>query len=81
MDDRNELGGVTIGAREIYDELVALRGDVRSLSQTHAAVAQTLDDHETRLRGLERWRYALPVAAVTSAGTLIAAVLKAIGKV
>ncbi len=81
MDDRNELGVVTVGAREIYDELVALRGDVRSLSQTNETVAQTLADHETRLRGLERWRYALPVAAVTSAGTLIAAALKATGAV
>ncbi|UQA94938.1 hypothetical protein [Streptomyces halobius] len=81
MSERDELGGVTIGAREIYDELVALRGDVRSLSQTHEAVRQTLTDHETRLRGLERWRYALPVAAVTSAGTLIAAALKATGVV
>lgn len=79
MSERDELGGVAIGAQEIYDELVALRGDVRSLSQTHEAVTQTLTDHETRLRGLERWRYALPVAAVTSLGTLIVAVLKSAG--
>ncbi|MFI9076072.1 hypothetical protein ACIGW8_06140 [Streptomyces sioyaensis] len=79
MSERDNLGGVTIGAREIYDELVALREDVRSLSQTHEAVAQTLTDHESRLRGLERWKYALPVAAVTSAGTLITAALKATG--
>lgn len=48
MSDRDELGAVMIGAREIYDELVALRGDVRSLTQTHEAVTQTLADHESR---------------------------------
>ncbi|WP_411140097.1 hypothetical protein [Streptomyces sp. x-80] len=79
MSDRDELGAVMIGAREIYDELVALRGDVRSLTQTHEAVSQTLADHESRLRGLERWRYALPLAAITSLGTLIAALAKAAG--
>ncbi|MGW1837090.1 hypothetical protein [Streptomyces sp. NPDC002067] len=79
MRDRDELGAVVIGAREIYDELVALRGDVRSMSQTHETVAQNLADHESRLRSLERWRYALPVAAVTSAGTVVVAVIKATG--
>lgn len=70
MSERDELGGVTIGAREIYDELVALRGDVRNLSHTHEAVTQPLTDHKTRLRGMGRWRYALPaVATLTSAGT------------
>ncbi|AUG87153.1 hypothetical protein HOS58_gp21 [Streptomyces phage Attoomi] len=81
MSEREDLGGVTIGAREIYDAVVATREDVRSLTQTHESVAQTLTDHEDRLRGLERWKYALPVAAVTSAGTLITAALKATGKV
>ncbi|MGK5728189.1 hypothetical protein [Streptomyces sp. URMC 124] len=76
MSERDHLGVVTVGAREIYDELVAMREDVRSLSQTHEGVATTLADHEDRIRGLERWRYALPVAAVTSAGTLITAVVK-----
>lgn len=78
MSERDSLGAVVIGPREIYDELVAMREDVRSLSQTHEGVATTLADHEDRIRGLERWKYALPVAAVTSAGTLITAVLKVV---
>ncbi|WP_172384870.1 hypothetical protein [Streptomyces sp. MNP-20] len=81
MSDREELGGVTIGAREIYDAVVATRDDVRSLTQTHESVTQTLSDHEDRLRTVERWKYTLPLAVVTSAGTAIVAGLKATGVV
>jgi hypothetical protein len=71
MSERDPLG-VTIGAREIYDELVGMREDVRSLTQTSESVAHKLDDHEERLRVLERWKYALPTAAVS--GVLAAGV-------
>lgn len=78
MPERDPLG-VTIGAREIYDQVVGLRDDVRSLVQKDEAVQETLDDHEKRIRANERWRYSVPVAAlgaVVSAGITIA---KAIG--
>lgn len=71
--------GVTISAREIYDQIVGLRVDVQSLTQSNTAVQETLADHETRIRAGERWRYAVPTAAlgaVISAGITIA---KAIG--
>jgi hypothetical protein len=80
VTERDPLG-VVISSREIYDEIVGMREDVRSLSQHNERVTETLADHEDRIRGLERWKYALPVAAVTSAGTLITAALKATGKV
>ncbi|MFF8473874.1 hypothetical protein [Streptomyces sp. NPDC015414] len=62
----NDLGSVTIGAREIYDELVAMRSDVRSSTDRLTAVADTLADHESRLRSLERRMYAVPAALVTA---------------
>lgn len=80
MSAENEpLGVVTIGAREIYDQLIGLRSDVQTLTQTNTAVQATLDDHEQRLRSVERWKYAVPTAAIggiVSAGITIA---KAIG--
>lgn len=69
------LLGVTITSREIYDEIVGMREDVRSLTQHHESVTGKLADHEDRLRTLERWKYALPTAAVTglvAAGVTIA---------
>lgn len=72
--------GVTISSREIYDEIVGMRADVQSLVQSNAVISRQLDDHESRLRSLERWRYAVPTAVlgtVVSAGITIA---NAIGK-
>jgi hypothetical protein len=66
--------GVTISAREIYDQIVGLRDDVRSLVQSNHEVSKTLDDHEERLRSVERWKNAVPVAAagaIASAGVTI----------
>jgi hypothetical protein len=77
-EERDPLA-VTIGAREIYDQVVGLRDDVRTLVQSNEDVEKTLDDHEERLRSVERWKYAVPTAAlggIVSAGLAIA---KAIG--
>ncbi|WP_328695753.1 hypothetical protein [Streptomyces sp. NBC_00342] len=67
--------GVRIGAREIYDEVVGLREDVRSLGQEGENVTETLEDHENRIRGLEseRGRFVLPVALITAVATVVAA--------
>ncbi|WP_432118489.1 hypothetical protein [Streptomyces sp. bgisy032] len=64
--DRDDLGTVTVGAREIYDQLVAMRDEVRASAQTHVSVAEKLTDHEDRIRGLERWKYSVPTALVTA---------------
>ncbi|MFE9381769.1 hypothetical protein ACFYMO_00810 [Streptomyces sp. NPDC007025] len=78
MDD--DLGSVSIGAREIYDELVAMRGEVRASTQSLQGVATTLADHEDRIRAVERWKYSVPTALVTAviaAATTIATKLGA----
>lgn len=36
------------------------------------------DDHEVRLRRLEAWSYAIPVAALISMGSMIAAAINAL---
>lgn len=74
MTDQNDPLGVTISAREIYDQIVGLRDDVRALVQSDAEVGKKLDDHESRLRSVERWKYAVPTAlvgAIVSAGITI----------
>ncbi|MFE5616283.1 hypothetical protein [Streptomyces sp. NPDC056524] len=80
MSDRDNLGGVTIGAREIYDELVAMRGDVRSLTQTRESVDKALENHGERLTALERWKYGLPATAVTAVGALVLSFMRGSGK-
>jgi hypothetical protein len=68
---------VTIGAREIYDELVGVRSDVRSLVESRADIDKTLGDHESRIRVLERWKYGIPGVVALSA---VAAGVQIFGK-
>ncbi|MCX4663360.1 hypothetical protein [Streptomyces uncialis] len=77
-DERREdepLGVISIGAREIYYEVVGLRDDVRTLGQQGENVEETLEDHETRIRGLEseRGKFVLPAALITAVATVVAA--------
>ncbi|MGW6061699.1 MULTISPECIES: hypothetical protein [unclassified Streptomyces] len=74
-DERDDPLGVRIGAREIYDEVVGLRGDVQRLGQQGESVDETLEDHETRIRGLEseRGKFVVPVALITGVATVVAA--------
>lgn len=65
------LGAVTISAREIYDEIIGVREDVRGLRQSRDAVTEAQEDHEERIRALESWRYALPVTALGTVAALI----------
>lgn len=66
-EDRHEQDplGVRIGAREIYDEVVGLREEMRAMGQQSEGIREELDDHEQRIRALERWKYALPIAVVS----------------
>ncbi|MEU3686976.1 hypothetical protein [Streptomyces narbonensis] len=76
----NDPLGVTIGAREIYDQVVGLRDDVRSLTQHNESTAETLDDHEERIRAIERWKYAIPAGLLTGIGGAVTAFMKSTGK-
>lgn len=79
MSTQHDPFGVHIGAREIYDQLVGLRDDVRSLIQDREDTDRMLSDHEERLRGIERWKYAVGTAAVTSVVSAGVTLLKASG--
>jgi len=70
------LGPVIIGAREIYDKVVQVGGqingvhaDVRLMEQTINELKQDLAEYKDRLRSVERRVWAIP-----SASTIIAAV-------
>lgn len=78
MEERNEsAGAVIITTRELYDEIVGLRGDVRDLTNATTNVTKAIDDHEQRLRTIERWKYALPT---TTAAAVVSAVVTLVGK-
>lgn len=76
-EQREELGVISISAREIYDQIVGLRSDVRSLTESNIGVAKVQEDHEERLRVIERWKYSVPAAAITA---VVSAVVTLTGK-
>ncbi|WP_113699195.1 hypothetical protein [Nonomuraea lactucae] len=83
MTQLDPLGPVQIGAREIYDQLLAtdrkvdaVRGEVQQVAQAHGELLKDLTDHETRIRVLERGRWPLPsLAAVISLVSVVLAVI------
>jgi hypothetical protein len=68
----DEEPGITIGLREIYDEVVASRADIQSVTRTVADEKERTDDHEARIRAIERWKYALPIASLLAVGSTVA---------
>jgi len=79
MSMENDPFGVNIGAREIYDQLVGLRDDVRSLIQDREDTARTLNDHEDRLRAIERWKYGVPLATLAALCSAVVGLAKEAG--
>lgn len=70
------LGGVVITSREIYDAVVRLTGRVDVLIQQQSETQHDLQDHEGRLRSLEKARWPLPsLAVVCSLAALALAVI------
>jgi hypothetical protein len=55
-----EAGGVVITNKDIYTEVVKMKEAVTAM----APLALTAADHETRIRSLEKWKYALPASLV-----------------
>lgn len=60
----------------MVDEEVTLGEVVRSLTRIEARLDSKMDDHERRLRDLEKWKYALPPTVAIAAASVIAAIFQ-----
>lgn len=58
------MGPITITAREVYDAVVRLTGRVDVLISQQSTTQGEVQDHESRLRSLEKARWPLPSVAV-----------------
>lgn len=56
--------GVTVGLREIYEVVLEMKAQLTVLVGQHADQSKSLDDHEERIRALERSRWPLPSLSV-----------------
>lgn len=58
------LAGIVITSREIYDAVVRLTGRVDVLIAQQEDIKHDLNDHENRIRNIERSRWPLPTVSV-----------------
>ncbi|CAK7284928.1 hypothetical protein ACNFR7_01320 [Streptomyces sp. RM1] len=78
-------GSVIITPTEVYAEVRATYDAVKSVSSKLDSLpvadhARMLNDHETRIRTLERARWPLPsIAALTAIGALVATLYQSLG--
>lgn len=63
---------VTINNQTIYDKLVAVENAVTAMTPNTA----TIQDHEKRLRSVERWKYALASSTVAAVASLVIALIQ-----
>lgn len=69
--------GVLITMRDIYVVVIQLQGRVDILIEQHRTALDKLNDHEGRLRSLERGRWPLPALSVLIAlAALVFAILR-----
>lgn len=77
----DQLGPVTIGAREIYDLGLATKQSVERVAMQIDGHAQKLADHEVRLDAIEQTRWPLsPAAVVAGVLALISILLQILPK-
>lgn len=65
---------VVITLKDVYREVVQLNGSMKVKDARDLAAEKIDVDHETRLRLLERWRYALPASFMFNAASIAVAV-------
>lgn len=67
---------VTIGLKEIYDQLLVLTTKVEVMLGNQADADERITDHEGRLRTLERARWPLPtLGALLALASVVVAVI------
>lgn len=69
---------LTEGLNGVKQVLERLGGHLDAIDAFTKAAQDVHADHEARLRSLERWRYALPVSALSAVGAAVVAVLQAV---
>ena len=72
-DHRRASDPVVVTTRDIYDLTLETKSTVDSLLQLHTVTTAASADHESRIRALEKWRYALPTAMFLAFASLAVA--------
>jgi hypothetical protein len=68
--------GYVITIKDIYEEMRDLTSEVRTLASELRESRRTDDDHERRIRVLERWMWGLPVSILTAIAAVVTALVR-----
>ena len=71
MAPKDSEGGVFVTTKDIYDEVKGMRGDFKEAVTLLKDTIKDVNDHEKRIRVLEKWRYTLPVSLVLAVSGLL----------
>ncbi|GAB3693628.1 hypothetical protein [Nocardiopsis oceani] len=74
MPDEKHRPYAVVTVADVYGQQRELAGKVEAALARQQQNAARLDDHETRLRSLEAWRYALPLSTISAIIAALAAV-------
>lgn len=58
----------------ILAQILLKQGEMGTQLAVIASKLDSIPDHETRIRNLERWKYSLPLTAVSSLGAVALAI-------
>lgn len=61
----------------VRDMVTEIRFDLKALS-AKVADQSAVEDHEHRIRGLERWKYAIPPSLLLGAASIVGGVVSAL---
>ncbi|WP_344859737.1 hypothetical protein [Planomonospora alba] len=64
-----------ITLKEVYDEMRELISEVRQLTSEYKNSKQVDEDHERRIRSLERWMYAIPASVFLAIASIVVALV------
>lgn len=64
----------------VIERLARIESALESIRRDRDEMMKDRDDHENRLRGLERWRYMLPSSLLTALASAAVAIYGQIGK-
>ena len=77
---RITLKDVYIQQTDMANNIGQMKGSLNLMALTVGNNKTAVDDHESRIRGLERWRYAIPtsfiLAIFSAAATILATVIR-----
>lgn len=83
MNDDTPHRGIQVSGAEfilLYERLARIETTLDGIRQDRADIQKDHDDHEGRLRSVEKWKYVLPPTLVTALVSAAVAVYGQLGK-